>query len=168
MLHPLCIGGISIARLVKCQITGEKGKSDEFYKASNGKYYKTKELYDDWRLQVVNRQACTDALMELLGYKPGMKFPTVTSKFISEYEVYGFDVLLATIQDQSKSIQWALQNKDFRSAILQNNVFSNYKKKVAEKREAEIISRREVEYEDLDIQRSKQTTKDISKWLEED
>ena len=89
MLHPLCIGGISIARLVKCQITGEKGKSDEFYKASNGKYYKTKELYDDWRLQAVNLQACTDALMELLGYKPGMKFPTVTSKFISEYEVYG-------------------------------------------------------------------------------
>lgn len=33
-------------RTVHCKITGEIGNSDTFYKAPNGKYYKTKEIYD--------------------------------------------------------------------------------------------------------------------------
>lgn len=33
-------------RNVHCKITGEIGNSDTFYKAPNGKYYKTKEIYD--------------------------------------------------------------------------------------------------------------------------
>lgn len=33
-------------RTVRCKITGEIGNSDTFYKAPNGKYYKTKEIYD--------------------------------------------------------------------------------------------------------------------------
>lgn len=33
-------------RSVKCKVTGEVGQSYEFYKAANGKYYKSKEIYD--------------------------------------------------------------------------------------------------------------------------
>ena len=33
-------------RTVHCKITGEIGNSDIFYKAPNGRYYKTKEIYD--------------------------------------------------------------------------------------------------------------------------
>lgn len=33
-------------RTVRCKITGEKGDSSLFYKAPNGKYYRTKEIYD--------------------------------------------------------------------------------------------------------------------------
>ena len=35
---------IAMARKVKCQITKEWGMSDAFYKAPNGKYYKSKKL----------------------------------------------------------------------------------------------------------------------------
>ena len=35
-----------MARKVKCQITKEWGTSDTFYKAPNGKYYKSKKLYE--------------------------------------------------------------------------------------------------------------------------
>lgn len=34
-------------RKVTCKITGERGYNYEFYKASNGKYYKSKALYDN-------------------------------------------------------------------------------------------------------------------------
>lgn len=33
-------------RTVKCQVTGEKGYSYEFFKAGNGKYYKNKDVYN--------------------------------------------------------------------------------------------------------------------------
>lgn len=38
-------------RKVTCRITGETGCSDEFYKAPNGKYYKSKELYESTMVQ---------------------------------------------------------------------------------------------------------------------
>ena len=38
-------------RKVTCKITGETGYDYEFYKAPNGKYYKSKELYDNTMIQ---------------------------------------------------------------------------------------------------------------------
>lgn len=38
-------------RKVTCRITGESGYSHEFYKAPNGKYYKSKELYESTMAQ---------------------------------------------------------------------------------------------------------------------
>ena len=38
-------------RKVTCRITGETGYDYEFYKAPNGKYYKSKELYDNTMIQ---------------------------------------------------------------------------------------------------------------------
>lgn len=38
-------------RKVKCRVTGECGYDCEFYKADNGKYYKNKEVYDNWMIQ---------------------------------------------------------------------------------------------------------------------
>lgn len=41
-------GGINIARKVKCRITGEYGTNETFYKDEDGKYYKSKEIYDSY------------------------------------------------------------------------------------------------------------------------
>lgn len=38
-------------RKVKCRVTGEYGYDCVFFKADNGKYYKTKEVYEDWLKQ---------------------------------------------------------------------------------------------------------------------
>lgn len=38
-------------RKVTCRVTGETGYSNEFYKAPNGKYYKSKELYENTMAQ---------------------------------------------------------------------------------------------------------------------
>lgn len=35
----------TILRAVRCKITGEYGTIDTFYKAPDGKYYKSKEIY---------------------------------------------------------------------------------------------------------------------------
>ena len=45
-----------MARKVKCQITGEYGTSETFYKADNGKYYKSKELYNVWNKENEDRK----------------------------------------------------------------------------------------------------------------
>jgi len=45
-----------VARQCKCQVTGEKGTTDTFYKADNGKYYKSKEVYDIWNKENENRK----------------------------------------------------------------------------------------------------------------
>ena len=49
-------GGVKLARKVKCQITGEYGTSETFYKADNGKYYKSKELYNVWNKENEDRK----------------------------------------------------------------------------------------------------------------
>lgn len=38
-------------RKVTCRVAGEIGYSNEFYKAPNGKYYKSKELYESTMVQ---------------------------------------------------------------------------------------------------------------------
>ena len=46
-----------MARKVKCQITKEWGMSDVFYKAPNGKYYKSQKLYEVWLKEKTDRAA---------------------------------------------------------------------------------------------------------------
>lgn len=36
-------------RKVKCQVTGIYGTSDTFYKAPNGKYYETEDIYEKYK-----------------------------------------------------------------------------------------------------------------------
>lgn len=172
-----------MARKVKCQITGEYGTSETFYKANNGKYYKSKELYDVWNKENEDRKRVIERFAtEFLDYVPGQVFPTVLTKKLKELEFYGYDVINKTIDKSYKSIQYALRTKDFRNdvgkisyifAIIKNNINDVYKQVLAEekgeKRQQEQVTNIEVvdEQSIMNIG-TKQKAKDISSFLEDD
>lgn len=55
-------------RKVKCNATKEYGTSYEFYYADDGKYYKTKEIYDEYKIDKEYFEKFYMKIAELLGY----------------------------------------------------------------------------------------------------
>lgn len=172
-----------MARKVKCQITGEYGTSDTFYKADNGKYYKSKELYDTWNKENEDRKRVIERFTsEFLNYIPGQVFPTVLTKKLKELEFYGYDVIDRTIDKSYDSIQYALRTKDFRNdvgkisyifAIIKNNINDVYKQVLREEKIEEKQQRQVTNVEVVDEQTfanigTKQKAKDISCFLEDE
>lgn len=166
-----------MARKVKCQITGEYGTSDTFYKADNGKYYKSKELYDTWNKENEDRKRVIERFTsEFLDYVPGQVFPTVLTKKLKELEFYGYDVIDRTIDKSYDSIQYALRTKDFRNdvgkisyifAIIKNNINDVYKQVLREEKEQKREYTIDTSVNVDDIQTT-HTEKNITKWLEDE
>lgn len=168
-----------MARQCKCQITGEKGTTDIFYKADNGKYYKSKEVYDIWNKENENRKKVIEKFaVDFLDYEPGQVFPTVLTKKLKELEFYGYDVINRTIDKTYDSIQYAIQHKDFKNdmgkisyifAIIKNNINDVYKQIVQEEKEKKSETICEIENEvDIDNIQTNHKEKNIKKWLEDD
>ena len=133
-----------MARQCKCQITGETGTTDTFYKADNGKYYKSKEVYDIWNKENENRKKVIEKFaIDFLDYEPGQVFPTVLTKKLKELEFYGYDVINRTIDKAYNSIQYSIQHKEFKNdigkisyifAIIKNNINDVYKQVLREEK----------------------------------
>lgn len=166
-----------MARQCKCQVTGEKGTTDTFYKADNGKYYKSKEVYDIWNKENEDRKNVIERfVVDFLDYKPGQVFPTVLTKKLKELEFYGYDVINRTIDKAYNSIQYAIQHKEFKSdvgkisyifAIIKNNINDVYKQVVQEEKRSETVC--EIDNEvDIDNIQTNHKEKNIKKWLEDD
>lgn len=166
-----------MVRQCKCQVTGEKGTTDTFYKADNGKYYKSKEVYDIWNKENEDRKNVIERFaVDFLDYKPGQVFPTVLTKKLKELEFYGYDVINCTIDKAYNSIQYAIQHKEFKSdvgkisyifAIIKNNINDVYKQVVQEEKRSETVC--EIDNEvDIDNIQTNHKEKNIKKWLEDD
>ena len=166
-------------RKVKCVDTGEfKPKSEAWRPPNSKKYYSSQEAWNNIQKQIKIKDECIDYLMDVLGYKPGMKLPTITYKKIEEYrEPYGFDVLLDTMQQQSRQIEWALKNKNFQNetgkimylfAIFQNHAIEAWRNNDA--RENATNRKQEVLPSNLELSENtyNKTTKNITKFLDKD
>lgn len=168
-----------MARQCKCQITGETGTTNTFYKADNGKYYKSKEVYDIWNKENENRKIVIERFaVDFLDYKPEQVFPTVLIKKLKELEFYGYDIINLTIDKVYNSIQYAIQHKEFKSdvgkisyifAIIKNNINDVYKQTIQQEREKKNESVCEIDNEvDIENIQTKHKEKNIKKWLEDD
>lgn len=99
-------------RTVHCKITGEIGNSDTFYKAPNGKYYKTKEIYDK---SVEDKEYITkifefinrNILHMTLGHGSN------NGLIMKQLNELGLDykIVLSTLQENYESIQSYLSDK---------------------------------------------------------
>ena len=166
-----------MARQCKCQVTGERGTTDTFYKAENGKYYKSKEVYEAWHKENEDRKKIIQKFAaEFLDYVPGQVFPTVLAKKLKELEFYGYDVINRTIDLTYDSIQYAIQHKNFKNdvgkisyifAIIKNNINDIYKQTVQEEKEKKIVYEIDDSVDINNIQ-TNHKEKNIKKWLEED
>lgn len=132
-------GVIKIARKCKCQITGEQGTTDVFYQASNGKYYKTKEIYDEHARQMEALKKVKKILYEdFFGYKPEQPRSTWGfSELAQLIKFYDATTILHTIEAKSEVIYRSIKNKNFKNehammryvfAIIKNNIKAVHEK----------------------------------------
>lgn len=167
--------------LVKDQLTGEKIEKETAYAVSkmgsNGKkttkYYTSEAAYKQWEINKEYRQKCIDTMYDILSYQSFMKIPTFFFRKLTEWEPYGFNVVLDCMNTNRKSIDWALSNKNFNGesakvmyvcAILENHMNDSLKNikqlsKIKEECNNDII------IENIDIIGNTKKKKDISNLL---
>lgn len=166
-----------MSRKVKCFVTGEEGTNETFVKIGTH-YYKSQEIYEQYRHEVDTRNAIVTMIANnFLGYQSGQKFPAYIQKKLKEFDFYSNDVILATLEKMSDTIQYYMNNKDFKSesgkisyifAILSNNINDinkqfKHNKKVEKEHKTEIMTLSEI-----DISRPAPKGRDISDWLDEE
>lgn len=99
-------------RIVHCKITGEIGNSDTFYKAPNGKYYKTKEIYDK---SVEDKEYITKIFEFINRNILHMTFGHGSNNglIMKQLNELGLDykIVLSTLQENYESIQSYLSDK---------------------------------------------------------
>lgn len=166
-----------MGRKVKCRITGEIGNSDIFYKADNGLYYKSKELYEEYKQEAEYRRKIIDFFcIELLGYEKGCAFPTVLTKKLESLSAYSNKTIWATILYKEEDLRyWASVEDKFKNdygkicylfVIIVNHINEVQKKIKAQKQAYTPTVEAPPEIEDISNQINQ--NKDISQWLEED
>lgn len=165
-----------MARIVTCAVTKEKGTSDVFYKADNGKWYKSESVFRQFQKDKHTRETIQRVLLTYLGYQKGEPFPALLNKKIKEYSFYSPEVLLETITKCEKDIIWAFNNKEFSStqgkifymfAIISNHISDVNRQMKHEQIQQTKIKQAEIIDDTYDIS-SCQTTKNLSCWLEEE
>ena len=172
-----------MGRKVKCQITKEIGSSDTFYKADNGLYYKSKELYEEYKTEAEYRRKIIDFFcIELLGYEKGCTFPTVLTKKLESLSAYSYKTIWATILYKEEDLRyWASVEGKFKNdfgkicylfVIIVNHINEVQKKIKAQKQTEKKIDKK-IESADLPTETivqnigTKRAARDISKFLED-
>jgi hypothetical protein len=161
-------------RKVQCVVTGEKGAPDDFYRAPNNKWYKSKEVYLKWKQNDdLRRQAINYFCVEFLNYQPGCIFPTLLARRVKEYESgYGYAVLIQCMKEQHDRIQLALSRKVFESdyhrmnytfAIINQHINETYHHQKQSKKATAPTAVPE-EMHNLE---TKHTERDVRRWLDD-
>ena len=167
-----------MARKVKCAITGEYGTNETFIKIGT-KYYKTQEIYDeDRRRKDLHKKIVDTILNDFLDYQQGQIPSSLLFKKLKELEFYDNEVILKTIEQQSDTIKYWMNNKEFKNengkiaymfAIIKGSINDVYKDW---KREKAIKHKENKSIIDINIDikqiNTTQKGKDITAWLEED
>lgn len=174
-----------MSRVVKCQITGEKGTSDTFYKVGR-KYYKSKEIYDHWFEESEARKELIDIIAkDFFNCEPGQEPPPMIYSEIKRLNFYSNKTILHTVKVKYDDIMWAIQHKEFNTtaskvkyifAIIGNGIIDVYKaeqniERAKRRRQAKEVNELS-DADDLNFVESldqKQSRKrDISKFLEDE
>lgn len=170
-----------IARKCKCQVTGEWGNTDIFYKVTNkkgrNKYYKTKEIYNKYIKEKESQEKLLKYIaIEILDYDQYRVLPPILLKKIKEiHKVYNYEVILETFQQNRDTLNYWMNLEDkfenefqrvsYMMAIINNNIIDIYKewkrKQSRKKKETNV----DVNILSKDIKHSNKNKKDISDFL---
>lgn len=123
--------------MVKCMATGERGPRDTYYKAPNGRYFKSEEIYEAWmagrrkekakqnkprhyekpgRTPESYKKLC-DTIADMIGYDPGggQPMPTIVFRRLKELDYYSDEIIQETLDEKADAIRWAMENKAFEN-----------------------------------------------------
>lgn len=145
--------------MVKCMATGVVGPKDQYYKAPNKRYFQSEAVYQAWlagrrqekakknrpapqkkpgRTTESYKKLC-DTIADFIGYDPegGQPMPTIVFRKLKELDFYSDEIIQQTMDENAKSIQWAMQNKRFEDdagkasylmAIIRNKIGAVYRR----------------------------------------
>lgn len=167
-----------MARKVKCAITGEYGTNEIFIKIGS-KYYKSQEIYnEDKQRKELHKKIVDTILNEFLDYQQGQVPSSLLFKKLKELEFYDNEVILKTIQQQSDTIKYWMNNKEFKNengkisymfAIIKGSINDVYKEWKREQNRIKQVKKSKIDINiDIENINTTQKGKDISKWLEDD
>lgn len=168
-------------RRVRCQYTGEYGRSGEFYRVSiNGRnqYYKDEETYlqleKERRIkQEINRLVAID----ILNYDGNQFLPPRFLKRINELgKTYPFEVVLSTFKENAETLQyWMSQDQKFQNesgrlnymmAIINNKINDEYEKWKTKERRSKIDDEVKIDMDLLEVEiKHKKSNDGISDFL---
>lgn len=97
-------------RLVKCQDNGVSIPVSRAFKAPNGKYYSSEEVFASMIEKTQWRNKCIDAISQIV-LGNGEIVPPVAMRFIQEYP--DFKTLYKTITGEEEAIRYAIDTKSF-------------------------------------------------------
>lgn len=123
--------------MVKCMATGERGPRDEYYKAPNGRYFKSENIYEAWmagrrkemarknkpahqakpgRTTESYKKLC-GTIADMIGYDPGggQPMPTIVFRRLKELDYYPDEIIQETLDEKAEAIRWAMGHKEFEN-----------------------------------------------------
>lgn len=129
-------------------MTKEYGTTDTFYKGDDGRYYKSKEIYDEY-IHEINTIELVKKIMyeDFFGYKPNQPGSTWGYKEIAElHKFYKADVILKTIEEVRSNIEYALDNISFNSEYnMMKYIFTIIRNKIKDVNDIEIRRQKALE-----------------------
>ncbi len=137
--------------------TGQIGTNKEFFKAPNGRYFKSEEVYEAWmegRRKAHSKHAVPqyekpgrtaksyktlcNTIADLIGYVPGgQPMPTIVFRRLKNLDFYSDEIIQETFDECRPDIEWAFKTKIFDNdsakasymmAIIQNRIAEVYRK----------------------------------------
>lgn len=102
-------------RRVICHATGIYGNSLDYFKAPDGFYYQNQELYEQKKRESEFYRQVVAYMADLMGYQQGDVFPTVITRGLMQFKHYGYETVLATMQECRPQFEYALASRSFGS-----------------------------------------------------
>lgn len=100
-----------MARNCICPITKELGTTDIFYcvnEKGKNKYYKSKDIYEDYIQKKEQKQKTITYILSLLGYEYS---PYLNKKLSELNQHFTYEVIYSAFVMQTDKIRYALENK---------------------------------------------------------
>ncbi len=173
-----------MARKCKCKLCGKSLTTDIAYRIKiNDKnaYFCNYEESQTYKKRKEDRILLEEYIrLEILNYDEGQRLPNLLYKQINKIsESYGDEILLETFKQQTKTIKYYNQHKDFKNegmqimyimAIINNNINTVYKNFKLMKKQEKINKKFQIDIDMFNKTKDlskKNKTKDISSFLEE-
>lgn len=104
-------------RIVKCKVTGEQGSSLNFYRSESGEYFKSEEVYHEYRAEVDAYNKVKKIIdEELVGYDPNLPYNSLTPRNLTKLKDYSYQVILETVKRNKSEILRAVNKKTFKDS----------------------------------------------------
>lgn len=119
---------IKLGRSCTCAVTGEKGNTVDFYKAPNGKYYKSEDIYNEH----MHEYSCKKALYvivfkEILKIKDCEKYGSYFNKLVSDSGIK-YSELLKCLKSNKEEIIEKMPSDDCNVQTKLLFIFTFFKK----------------------------------------